>query len=221
MEGPLEASIHHGKKRHGDEDLIHEQRLAKRFNLLNLGISLICSLQSWLTHAPENNSKLYLPVQQAAPEHLAYTNGDDGSMQLDDTKDKVYVYNLDQELADIETEEERLVFLPDIEKKLGKIPKSLLIGHSQPAANTQMVLYNVPSSLTVTPEKDNVRRAIIETRARAREKQTGDARASEATHNNISEMANGVQPNHCGHELSGIRHMEDYEIDEEDAMDIG
>ena len=142
-------------------------------------------------------------------------------MQLDDTKDKVYIYNLDQELADIEGEEERLVFLPDIEKKLGKIPKSLLTGHSQPASNTQMVLYNVPSSLTIAPEKDNVRRAIIETRARAREKQTEGARALEATHDDVSEMANGVQPEQYGRGLNGTGNMEGYESDEEDAMDIG
>lgn len=40
MEDPLEASVHHGKKRHADDDLAHEQRLSKRFNLLNLGASL-------------------------------------------------------------------------------------------------------------------------------------------------------------------------------------
>ena len=35
----------------------------------------------------------------------------------------------------------------------------------------QMVLYNVPSSLTVPEEQDSVRRAILETRARARQRQ--------------------------------------------------
>ena len=44
MEGPLEASFYPGKKRHADDDLAHEQPLAKRFNLLNLGISLIHNL---------------------------------------------------------------------------------------------------------------------------------------------------------------------------------
>ncbi len=45
MEGPLKASFYPGKKRHADDDLAHEQRLAKRFNLLNLGFSLIHSLK--------------------------------------------------------------------------------------------------------------------------------------------------------------------------------
>ena len=136
-------------------------------------------------------------------------------MQLDDTKEKVYIYNLDQELAEIESEEERLVFLPDIEKKLGKIPKSLLTGHSQPTANTQMILYNVPSSLTVAPEQDNVRKAIIETRARVREKQIEEAQASEA------KTTNGVQPD-CHHNGSnGTENVIDCNNDDENAMDIG
>ncbi len=141
-------------------------------------------------------------------------------MQLDDTKEKVYIHNLDQELADIESEEERLVFLPDIEKKLGKIPKSVLIGHSQPAANTQMVLYNVPSSLTVAPEQDNVRKAIIETRARAREKQIEDARALEARNDDVSKLANGGWHNHYGNGPNGTGNMEDYDNDDDNAMDI-
>lgn len=154
-------------------------------------------------------------------EQPPHANGDDGWMQLDDTKEKVYIYNLDQELADIESEEERLVFLPDIEKKLGKIPKSLLRGHSQPAVNTQMVLYNVPSSLTVAPEQDNVRKAIIETRARAREKQLEDARASKANNDDISKLVNGVQHDQYCNGSNGTGNMEDYGSDDENAMDIG
>lgn len=38
MEGQTEeASISHGTKRRADDNLEHEQRLTKRFNLLNLG----------------------------------------------------------------------------------------------------------------------------------------------------------------------------------------
>lgn len=92
-------------------------------------------------------------------------------MQVDETKDKVYIYNLDQELLDIESEEDRLIFLPDIDKKLGKIPKSVLASTESSVRGSEMVLYNVPSSLSVPPEHDKVRKAIIESRARAREKQ--------------------------------------------------
>ena len=96
-------------------------------------------------------------------------------MLVDDTKDRVYIHNLDDELSDIESEDEKLVFLPDIEKKLGKIPKSVLLGESHPSATNQMVLYNVPTSLSIPKEQDIVRKAIIESRARAREKQIFDA----------------------------------------------
>ena len=37
MDCAVEASVHAGTKRHADDDLAHEQRLSKRFNLLNLG----------------------------------------------------------------------------------------------------------------------------------------------------------------------------------------
>lgn len=137
-------------------------------------------------------------------------------MQVDDTKGRVYIHNLDAELSDIETEEERLVFLPDIDKKLGKIPQSLLMGRSQPTANTQMILYNVPSSLSVAPEQDNVRKAIIETRARAREKQAHDTKLNSSTE---SEKGNGIRHNEYINEYAGRADMED--DNDEDAMDIG
>lgn len=92
-------------------------------------------------------------------------------MQIDDTKDRVYIRNLDDELAEIDSQEEKVVFLPDIEEMLGKIPKSVLMGEGQPSARNEIVLYSVPTSLTVPEEQDKVRKAIIESRARAREKQ--------------------------------------------------
>lgn len=103
-------------------------------------------------------------------------------MQLDETKDKVYIYNLDDELRDIDKEEEKLIFLPDIERKLARIPKSVLTGNSEPTGNQEMVLYSVPSSLTVLEENDNVRKAIIEARERARQKQVEDAKAAQWSH---------------------------------------
>jgi hypothetical protein len=92
-------------------------------------------------------------------------------MQVDESKDRIYIQNLDEELADIESEEERLVFLPDIEKQLAKIPQSVLQGKEEENKANQVVLYDVPKSLTVPTEHDSVRRAIIESRQRAREKQ--------------------------------------------------
>lgn len=139
-------------------------------------------------------------------------------MQIDDTKDKIYIHNLDQEIANIESEEGKLVFLPDIEKKLGKIPRSVLTTKAQPVTSSEMILYNVPSSLSVPREQDNVRKAIIETRARAREKQAYDVGKHQLM---ISGATNNfqflVKPKD---DLNG--HMDEPEVDDdENAMDIG
>ena len=96
-------------------------------------------------------------------------------MSLDDTKHKVYIYDLDAELAsDNDSDAEaKPIFIPDIEKHLNNLPKVVLIGDDarETAKNMQMVLYNVPSSLTVPQERDSVRKAILESRARVRERQ--------------------------------------------------
>jgi hypothetical protein len=118
-------------------------------------------------------------------------------MQLDDSKHKVYIYNLDDELSSSSDNESssdeagaaKLVFLPDIEKHLRnnrRIPGHLLNPGRPDAASEgkELVLYRVPSSLSVPEEQDSVRKAIIEARERARERQrveraeTGAAAAS-------------------------------------------
>lgn len=194
-----------GQKRRAEDDLQNEQRLSKRFDLLNL----------------DHTGKLYIPVKQPRQNRESQTNGHSDSMQLDDTKDKVYIHNLDDEISDIESEEERLVFLPDIEKKLAKIPKSVLQGNGHPAVSNEMILYRVPTSLTVPAEQDNVRKAIIESRARAREKQLQDARV-----NGEVALLNGVGTR-TEEQQNGIRNLEHVAEDEvadveedEDAMDI-
>jgi hypothetical protein len=99
-------------------------------------------------------------------------------MRLDDTKHKVYIYDLDKELEEIESSEDenKLVFLPDIEKRLlnRRIPASVLANKDGELAGMNksqaMVLYDIPHSLTLTDEKDSVRKAILESRRRAQEK---------------------------------------------------
>jgi len=135
-------------------------------------------------------------------------------MLLDDTKDKVYIYNLEDELRGIDEEEGKFIFLPDIERKLTKIPKSVLTSTNQPLANQEMVLYTVPSSLTVPEEKDNVRKAIIETRERARQKQIEDARAVQS---NTDIQSVNICAGQVGHHLANTGDFKD----DEDAMDIG
>ena len=214
------------KKRKADDELGNEQRLAKRFDLLNLGETDLLTqhvLEIELTWSTEQNGKLYVPVQRSSPARRPYTNGNHESewMQLDDSKDKVYIKNLDDELADIESEEEKLIFLPDIEKKLGKIPKSVLLGEGHPCTGNEVVLYSVPSSLSVPEEQDKVREAIIESRARAREKQLHgvEAVAAPATHANEAEENGG---------LNEVENIERIAVDQatgtedgEDAMDLG
>ncbi|KAL1982317.1 hypothetical protein VTN96DRAFT_1475 [Rasamsonia emersonii] len=100
------------------------------------------------------------------------TTGEDSRssdfMLLDDTKHTAYVYDLDRELEEIEAQEKRISFLPEIEKTLNSIPKAVL---KDPKPDNEIVLYRVPTSLTVPEEKDSVRRAILESRARARAQQ--------------------------------------------------
>lgn len=95
-------------------------------------------------------------------------------MQVDDSKHKVYIYNIDDELSsDSESDDGKLVFLPDIEKhlKLNRIPPSIFTNEEGELAGMQMILYSDPKSLTVPEEKDSVRKAIIESRHRVREQQ--------------------------------------------------
>jgi hypothetical protein len=93
-------------------------------------------------------------------------------MQVEETPHRVYIHDLAAELSDIESDEENPIFLADIEKHLAKIPKHVLVGPEPKATkDNQLVLYNVPSSLSVPEEKDNVRKAIVEARARLREQQ--------------------------------------------------
>ena len=94
-------------------------------------------------------------------------------MQVDDTKDRIFIANLDDELAQVAAEDDEIVFLPQIERRLTKIPKSLLTSHN-PAAlagtGKELVLYNMPTSLSVPEEQDSVRKAIVEVRERQRER---------------------------------------------------
>ncbi|KAF2436534.1 hypothetical protein EJ08DRAFT_691695 [Tothia fuscella] len=149
----------HGTKRRPTDELEGEQRLAKRFDLLNL----------------DRNGKLYIPVDKSTTTTQLQTQRpieDNEFMEVEDSKHKVYIYDLDKELAEAESDEDRPIFIPDIEKHLHKIPKHILIGDDAKAmANMQMVLYTVPASLTVPEEQDSVRRAIAESRQRTRDRQ--------------------------------------------------
>ncbi|KAA6415648.1 MAG: hypothetical protein FRX48_00364 [Lasallia pustulata] len=201
-----EASVPQGQKRRAEDSLEDEQRFSKRFNLLNL----------------EHTDKLYIPIQHSAPKREPRANGAADAMQLDDTKDKVYIYDLDDELSDIESEEEKLIFLPDIEKRLTKIPKSVLNSHEPSATSSEMVLYDVPTSLSVPEEQDNVRKAIIETRARARERQLQEAQGPQINGSVASGIGNGIQSGAANGDVNGQDYTSAAVDDEDvDAMDLG
>ncbi|KAM5355497.1 hypothetical protein ACJ41O_002143 [Fusarium nematophilum] len=147
------------------------ERLSKRLSLLNL---------------EQSGNKLYVPVEEPSntapsPSNAASSSSSrnrsvpDDSMQLDDSKHKVYIYNIDDELSSDSDNDDpaKLIFLPDIEKHLraNRIPPSVLANSEGELAGMQVVLYSDPKSLTVPEDKDSVRKAIIESRRRTREQQ--------------------------------------------------
>ncbi|KAI4701557.1 hypothetical protein J4E81_003297 [Alternaria sp. BMP 2799] len=179
----------HGTKRAADSSLENEQRLSKRFDLLNL--------------VDNNGTRLYIPVPGSAdaplprhpqgatsygdplafvsprrqqprkPRHVRASPSQEAcGMEVEDTPHRVYISDLSAELSDLESDEETPIFLSDIEKHLSKIPQHILQGpEPKPTDKNQLVLYNVPSSLTVPEAQDNVRKAIVEARQRIRDKQ--------------------------------------------------
>ncbi|KUI57100.1 hypothetical protein VP1G_04404 [Cytospora mali] len=203
----LHQQQHSCRKRKADTQDTNNERLSKRLSLLNLeqnGSKLYVpveqtQLQSAIRQPPTlttaNNA---FPIAPAA----AAATGDE-MMHLDDTSHKVYIYNLDDELSsesEPDDPEGKLVFLPDVEKHLranrivpgivggdsgsGSIPRPILPNKDGELAGMQLVLYNEgPSSLTVPEEHDSVRKAIIEARARVRQKQQEEREAREVANN--------------------------------------
>lgn len=191
-----------GRKRKAEAQ--DNDRLTKRLGCLNIGM-LAHHAGSAPTHpigywtdangapaAGQNLRKLYATVEddhsnRPAPSTRNAPTGDD-TMQLDDSKHKVYIYNLDDELSSSESEAEdgKVIFLPDIERALraNRIPPVVRANDEgqlggKNIEDMQLVLYNVPSSLTVAPEHDSVRKAILEARARARREQDKGSESKE------------------------------------------
>lgn len=137
-----DEGIQYGKKRPAPDP--DAQPLAKRFGRLRIDNSVPISART-------NPKGCESPSQP-------------DTMLLDDTQHTTYIHNLEQELAEIDTP--GLVFAPFAEKVLS-VPQSVL--YTKPSG-TELVLYTEPCSLTVPKDKDNVRKAILESRARARER---------------------------------------------------
>lgn len=138
-------------------------------------------------------------------------------MPVDDTPHRIYISDLSAELAAIESDEDTPVFLPDIEKHLAKIPRHILRARRDAEEegrheDNQVVLYNVPSSLSVAPERDSVRKAIVEARRRIREGMGGGV--GEVEGEGITRGGNG---NGSARENVGVH---EHEEQDEDAMDL-
>lgn len=175
----------HGTKRKPDDTLDNEQRLTKRFDLLNLD-----------QRNGVKNHKLYIPVSAeplfptsapapsdsnaaiapSPPQFSRLRKPIDEWMEIEDSPHRVYIHDLDAELDEVASQasnEDAPIFLPDIDKHLSKLPKYTLFDQAtrNEALNQQLILYSVPQSLSIPEEKDSVRKAIIEARQRARERQ--------------------------------------------------
>ncbi|KAK5120432.1 hypothetical protein LTR85_006371 [Meristemomyces frigidus] len=206
-----------GKRHADDSSLNDDQRFTKRFNLLSIRNAQANGNSNYYIPVPNNTAPSPNALSHASPVQPAQQ--EDELMQVDDTRDRVYIHNLDDELADIESEEEKLIFLPDIEKRLSKIPRQVLMGRREDEREKQeLVLYSVPKSLTVDESNDSVRKAILETRQRARDKAAEEARQEDmvrkydqSEHTGIAETAHGYCGGYAGEEQEP----------DPDAMDIG
>lgn len=131
-------------------------------------------------------------------------------MPVDETKDRIVIHDLAAEIAEIEAAEPKTLFLPDIDRKVSAIPQKLLQDQTGNTNNTQMVLYGVPSSISVPKEADAVRKAIIAARARARERQARELEKQDTA------FAISDTDTHTSSNQRGMQSMYD-----PDAMDIG
>lgn len=216
-----------GVKRRAEDDLEPEQRLSKRFDLLNLGtFCATFAFRYLLIGYIEHNGKLWMnphdainpPNHAAGPPPRSQRPADD-LMDVEESKARIYIHNLDAELAEVEDvpEETRLIFISDIEKKFTKIPKQILRTgepaqtpyplYDQPSTGGELILYTTPQSLTTAPEHDSVRRAILESRARSMLQQEAD-------------RARGVDTS--GLQAAGTNHGDGGDLEgSEEAMELG
>jgi hypothetical protein len=118
-----------------------------------------------------------------------------------DERHRVIINDLSAELAEIEAseraerekEQEQAFFLPDdIDKEIFAVPSQVLKKSppaDSPSAHTgsrALVLYQVPTSISVPEENDAVRKAVVEARKRMRERQKDPPPPSPFTSSYIS-----------------------------------
>ncbi|KAM7194489.1 hypothetical protein V8F33_007199 [Rhypophila sp. PSN 637] len=186
---PAQERPQQQRKRKAEAQPENNERLSKRMSLLNLehgGTKLYVPVENPQSQLQSSSptSTCNSPLNKQQSHNGVTPNDDDDIMHLDDSKHKVYIYNLDDELSSESEAEDgsgRMVFLPDIEKHLRDkrilpsymLNNGLTAGPSDPA-DMALVLYQIPSSISVPEEQDSVRKAIIEARARMRERQLAE-----------------------------------------------
>lgn len=89
----------------------------------------------------------------------------DDPMVIDDTKNTLYVHDLQHELAESDDSGCALTFLPGLESELS-LTNIMVPKDKRPCS--EIILYREPESLSIPKGEDNVRRALLETRERAR-----------------------------------------------------
>lgn len=172
-------------------------------------------------------SNLYIPVPATSTNEPLRSDGEtrgigragngDGAarrdefMHVDDAPDRIYIHDLDAELADIEAEEGGLVYLPDIERKISKIPKHVLMGGASKDRDTshELVLYRPPMSfLAPTGLQDATRESETSGDNTGKDAAVGSARQQSPYADHEPETAHGLS-------------AADYDLEEldEDAMD--
>ncbi|KAL4927946.1 uncharacterized protein BDV17DRAFT_265613 [Aspergillus undulatus] len=159
-----------GQKKRPAEGEHDDQPLAKKFGQLHIG-------PLGKLHLPENQEG-----QVRRPQALY---GSNDTIMLDDTESTVYIYDLQREFAESEALEKSLSILPGLEDKLS-ITKLLVPNNTRQCSD--VVLYREPESLSIPKDRDQVRRALIETRERARLAQQGFQRGEQQT--NSSKFTN-------------------------------
>lgn len=171
-------------KRPAEDDLENEQRLTKRLGRLRIGMnSFLRSVALYLFDADPSQNWPIATVPPSSSNNTALDH-----MSVDETRDRVYIHDIDSELAELEEQKSDIAFLPEIEKRLAALPTTILGGANQEVRNKQMVLYQVPSSISVPEEQDHVRKAIIATRAREKEKPTPESTVASSTENLADQM---------------------------------
>jgi hypothetical protein len=232
----------YGIKRAATDELEREQRLTKRFNLLNLGMdNTSCSARNRTVIdsaiSGQNGHKLYIPqAHQSASHPLSHIPtssdseptrieeteplNDSNGMQVEDTPNRIYITDLDAEIASLEPSSPRHpIFLPDIEKHLLGMPALILAPSAEEEAqrrererSMQLVVYGLPTSISIPEDRDNVRRAFEDTRKRVKDRMP---RSGLLEYKKVPEPPNWYWSQHDVTEYPGQA-----ALDDPDAMDI-